>query len=471
MKEKNSFLPIYVLVIAVFITFTAASILSVGLEESDNNRRVNILLATRIYDIIGNDLYKAITVSKTMSNDSFMIKRLKNENSYEREEFDSTVVTYLNKMKTSMNYATAFLISDRTKRYYTYEGLHLIINPEKNERDFWYSNFLKKRKKYDLNVHIAKQNHDAWTIFVNTLITDEKDIPLGVCGVGVDMSGIREELRKFGKEYDVKISFANEKGVVMVDLSEENIGRKEINIPEDIKKNPGEFVYEPGRFGHFKITKYIEDLNWYLVVESSDKGYFRGAFLSTALMHALLCIVMLVIIFKAMQYASENTKKLHTASFIDGPTGLFNKRAFEDFKEHMKQVKIPVYFTVMTADLNGLKRINDTLGHEAGDELIREGGKALQSVIEDYGAVYRTGGDEFIGLFNAPPDELESIKNRIAERTAAHRGKYVDSISVSLGFAASIENPELSLDDLVKLSDERMYKDKEAYYQNTGNRR
>ena len=469
--KKNSFLPIYILVIAVFITFTAASILSVGMSESDNNRKVNILLAARIYDIIGNDLYKAITVSKTMSNNSFLIDTLQRENTYPRDEFDSVITNYLNNVKNSMNYATAFLISDKTKRYYTYEGLHLIINPEKNQRDFWYSNFLKKRKKYDLNVHIAKQNHDAWTIFVNTLMTDEKEIPIGVCGVGVDMSTILNELKRFGRNYDVKIYLTNKDGVVMVDLTEENIGKKEIKIPEEFPESHSDYVYEPGRFGHFKIIKYIEDLDWYLVVKSSDNGYFRGAFLSTALMHALLCIVMLVIIFKAMQYASENTKKLHTASFVDGPTGLFNKRAFEDFKEHMKQVKIPIYFTVMTADLNGLKRINDTLGHEAGDELIASGGRALQSVIEDYGAVYRTGGDEFIGVFNIPPDELQSIKDKIAEKTAAHKGKYVNAISISLGFATRSENPELSLDELIKLSDERMYADKEAYYERTGSRR
>ena len=57
-------------------------------------------------------------------------------------------------------------------------------------------------------------------------------------------------------------------------------------------------------------------------------------------------------------------------------------------------------FVFVSLDVNGLKTINDTQGHAAGDELIKAAASCMKKCIGSYGRVYRTGGDEFIALIN-----------------------------------------------------------------------
>lgn len=67
-------------------------------------------------------------------------------------------------------------------------------------------------------------------------------------------------------------------------------------------------------------------------------------------------------------------------------------------------------FVYASIDVNGLKIVNDEIGHAAGDELIKGAAKCMKEVIGSYGKVYRTGGDEFVSIFFASKEQLETIK-------------------------------------------------------------
>lgn len=471
--KKNSFLPVYIIIVVIFILSAGISIYTIGLEGSANDRRVNTLLAARVYDVIHNDVSRAIVMSDSMSNNSFLMEDLQNEDKISSEQFEENVSKYLKNVKEDMRFATAFLISDKTKRYYTHDGLKSVMDIENNILDFWYPKFLYTNKKRALNVNIAKHNNNAWTIFVNTRIEDKNGGLLGVVGVGLNMSDVQETLKSYGKNYDVEINLVNPGGLVMVDVLDDSIKNEKIDLPQQVLDEKMDFFYEEGERGHFRIVKYLEDLDWYLIVASNDaKDKYRGAFFSTVMMHLALCILMLIVVFRAMNYASDNTRRLHEASVIDGPTGLFNKRAFEELKEHLKaRKKVPPNFIVMTADLNGLKSVNDNMGHEAGDELIAGGAFVLKTVVEKYGIPYRTGGDEFMAILRVPMSELDGLKAEFEKAMNEWHGKIVPNLSVSYGFASSEENPDMDIESLVKLSDSRMYAHKEEYYKRTGAKR
>ena len=109
------------------------------------------------------------------------------------------------------------------------------------------------------------------------------------------------------------------------------------------------------------------------------------------------------------------------------------------------------------ADLDHLKEINDTYGHMAGDELLRVLGKIFNDVISPYGKAYRVGGDEFICV--------------LLDISAETFNKLLSDCKMLVGTTASIggvfvNNLEKGFDELLKKSDQSMYKEKELFYQN-----
>ncbi|MBP3722329.1 MAG: hypothetical protein J6I62_03635, partial [Selenomonadaceae bacterium] len=127
--KKNPFLPVYIVVVAIFVLSAGISVYSIGQEGQKNDRRVNTLLAARVYDVISNNLSRAIVMSNSMSNNSFLIEDLKNEDKYAPNEFGANVKKYLANVKEDMNFATAFVISDKSRRYFTHKGLNSVLDP------------------------------------------------------------------------------------------------------------------------------------------------------------------------------------------------------------------------------------------------------------------------------------------------------------------------------------------------------
>lgn len=163
----------------------------------------------------------------------------------------------------------------------------------------------------------------------------------------------------------------------------------------------------------------------------------------------------------------ENERKM-TEQFIishtDELTSLMNRRAYEeDLKSYFSKAmeNTLVYVSI---DANGLKGVNDTLGHMAGDELIVGAADCLKSSLGAYGKVYRIGGDEFAAIIFANSKQLNSIKSELEKRMTNWRGTMVKKLSLSVGYIAKSEYPDWTIIELAKEADNRMYKAKEEYY-------
>lgn len=138
----------------------------------------------------------------------------------------------------------------------------------------------------------------------------------------------------------------------------------------------------------------------------------------------------------------------------DALTRLWNRATFYEDCKRMKNAVT----AVASIDMNGLKTINDSRGHEAGDRALRMIGRALRSILNRKTLAYRVGGDEFIALFlQAGEEEI----NRALEKfeTAVQQ----DGLSVSIGVAVR-QNARDSLDELIRKSDRIMYENKSSYY-------
>lgn len=151
----------------------------------------------------------------------------------------------------------------------------------------------------------------------------------------------------------------------------------------------------------------------------------------------------------------------------DALTGLLSRYAYSFALNNYKKT-MPADFVAFSIDVNGLKQVNDTLGHEAGDELICGAARCIEKVFGNYGSCYRTGGDEFIVLASMEEDVVLSSIEALRKETAKWKGKKVSSLSLSIGYSMSKGGDNLSCEALVRDADKGMYEDKEEYYLSNG---
>ena len=152
-------------------------------------------------------------------------------------------------------------------------------------------------------------------------------------------------------------------------------------------------------------------------------------------------------------------------AYIDQMTELQNRRAFEEMNTRVRE-EMPGYCCLVLADINGLKQINDRIGHEAGDELITASAECLRRGFAGIDSIYRIGGDEFCVFITDEETGTARCLEQVAESCAGWKGKYVNGFSLSYGYADSKEFPDI--DSIRRAADERMYQFKRQFYINNG---
>ena len=132
-----------------------------------------------------------------------------------------------------------------------------------------------------------------------------------------------------------------------------------------------------------------------------------------------------------------------------------------------KQQLLPA--AVMVLDLDGLKQINDSLGHQAGDLLLKTAAAIIRDAAPAESTVSRIGGDEFaILLTDADLSVVETIRQRIAARVLHYNADHPAlPVGISAGIAVATSKP-LSMRELFKQADANMYQDKKSRKQNAG---
>ena len=171
---------------------------------------------------------------------------------------------------------------------------------------------------------------------------------------------------------------------------------------------------------------------------------------------------------RVIEEEKKNEEILVKKSIIDELTGLYNRRAYEEDILEYSSKAIGDDFVYASIDVNGLKVVNDEIGHAAGDELIKGAADCMIKAFGSYGKVYRTGGDEFVSILFAGEEQLASIKADLVRITEEWSGKLVSSLALSVGYVEKREFEEETILDMAKVADKRMYQAKSAYYSKKG---
>ncbi len=158
----------------------------------------------------------------------------------------------------------------------------------------------------------------------------------------------------------------------------------------------------------------------------------------------------------------EHLRVIEQASLTDPLTGLGNRRALDRALAALTEHG-DAPFALITIDLDGLKQVNDTLGHEWGDVMLREFGRGLQASVQTDDRVYRLGGDEYVVLLQGCPPDPEvatlTLVDRAADQVRLHPELRTFQASAGL---ASWPDDGPSAGALLHRADERMYQQKRA---------
>ena len=178
---------------------------------------------------------------------------------------------------------------------------------------------------------------------------------------------------------------------------------------------------------------------------------------------ALLAFCLIYIMSRRIQ-ALES--EIHDLSLRDELTGLYNRRGFYVLASQALRLaqRLRAPYSVIFIDVDNLKPINDTFGHEAGSELLKEISSILVTNFREIDIIGRLGGDEFVVAVSAGLGELALVIQRLEAATDSANSTpgRACRISFSYGHATSQIGLHQTLDDLLSEADSRMYQTKRS---------
>lgn len=240
---------------------------------------------------------------------------------------------------------------------------------------------------------------------------------------------------------------------------------------EEYKKNNSVLIYDLEEYKNVSLNMYNvlkpQGINTLITAPLEANGRYIGFFgvdnPPVDAMNEIREILRLLAYFiSQLLQEKQYENKLVYYSYYDSLTGVRNRRAITEFESEELDASKPYGFIM--CDVNGLKIMNDTLGHEAGDALLTDVAKSLVKAFGNTN-VYRVGGDEF-AIY-----DCESDKTAFFEKVAQAR-EYISNLgrSVSLGCVYE-ENGNPDYEAAKTEADKIMYVEKQKYYEGRHDRR
>lgn len=164
----------------------------------------------------------------------------------------------------------------------------------------------------------------------------------------------------------------------------------------------------------------------------------------------------------------ERIDYINGLAYTDSLTGIGNKTAYNEIALDMdRRIKEgEASFAVFLMDLNNLKKMNDTFGHEAGDMLLIDASHIMKETF-DPETLYRIGGDEFVAVLTNESVEryeqlMEYFKDEIARFNHSSAKRYEQELQIARGIALYDSSKDKSFADVFRRADDLMYKNKQA---------
>ena len=215
----------------------------------------------------------------------------------------------------------------------------------------------------------------------------------------------------------------------------------------------------------------IYHINYARIDLDGCKNYFQESIARVTATNGIVHFVCGFRNIDAIIEEEKNRRMLYSMAHVDHMTGLSNRRSFDEYMDSCRGLPVEDELVFMSFDLNNLKEVNDTRGHEFGDRLIAGAAECMKKVLGGYGTIYRTGGDEFVAVLTVQKSQLKDMVGALEKCFGAWRSDGSNSLSISMGYVCGYEDCAGTIDDMRREAEKRMYAHKADYYMKDGNDR
>nr|WP_298143033.1 sensor domain-containing diguanylate cyclase [uncultured Pseudomonas sp.] len=471
-RQRPLILLILVLLGCGFITTSLVSYYSAldSIRASIVNTELP-LTSDNVYSEIQKDLIRPILISSMMSRDTYM-----RDWAIAGEGDVGQITRYLQEVQEHYGTVTSFFISEQSRTYYQAKGVLKQID-KAEPRDAWYFRVRDMQAPYEINVDVDMANQDRLTVFINYKVFDYQHRFIGATGVGLTVDDVVELIDTYQQRYNRSVFFVDPSGhVVLTGTSGGAMGAKAgqtlgelpglSSLMPQSEPQSGNFQYQENGRNHFLNVRFIPELNWYLFVDKHENGALAGIRTSLYL-NLLVCLLVTAIVVTIVGVALRRYQARITAlATTDQLTELLNRRGFDLLANQALQEtrRNQGELCALLLDLDNFKELNDTHGHQAGDQVLRGFAHNLRDDLRQSDILCRWGGEEFVLLLkDTSVEQARVLAQKIRRQTEQSEFHYNGSalhITTSIGLAQL--HAEESLEQLLLRADRALYRAKQG---------
>lgn len=467
MQNKRIFTA--VLTALLLVGFIATSLISYFVAKdsivSHLEEQMLPLTSDNIYSEIQRDLLQPVLISSLMANDTFVVEWA------EAGEDPARMSSYLNQIRRKYNSITAFYVSDTSLRYYHPDGVIKTLNPE-DPADAWYFRVRQQNNDYEINIDQDTADRSRLSIFVNYRVLDNNGKFIGVTGIGLSVTSVAGLIENYQKRYGRQIFFVDREGQVTLHGSAFN---DEVYLQNKagldrlftrILTSPSASVTYDAKGGDtiYLNSRLVPEFDWFLIVEQiNDPASQRveaALIVNVLISIGISLLVLLTVYFTLGGYQ----RRLEDMASRDKLTGAASRQVFDGiFGRAVKSAERKnVPLSLLTMDIDNFKEINDTYGHQHGDQVLRTFARIIRQQVRDADTLCRWGGEEFLLLLESC-DLARAVKIAEGIRNAVKAHSFTfgtDTKILTLSLGVAEHKPDETQEALIERCDQALYRSK-----------
>ncbi len=460
------------LIVLMAVGFLATSLSSYFVAHDSLSRQLSEqtlpLTSDNIYSEIQRDLLRPVLISSLMASDTFLRDWVM---AGEIEELQ--IRAYLEQIQSRYDTITAFFVSDATHRYYHPSGVIKEVSPEDPEDD-WYFRVRGLRDPYEINIDDDTADRSRLSIFINYRVLDASGALIGVTGVGLAVNSVVTLINNYQARYGRRIYFIDRLGNITLTGS-----NGETILESRVQERPGmtaaatQILSSPSMSLNYRRpdgesvfvnSRLVPEFDWYLVVEQVGSES-NARIQSTLMLNISISLgIMAMVLFAAHHTLRAYQGQLERMATTDRLTGVANRYVFETLFDHITKAAMrrdrPI--SLIGADIDHFKKVNDTYGHLGGDQVLRVVADIVRAHVRESDVVCRWGGEEFMILLeDCNADEAARRASVIAEAVRHQTITFGrDKIKVTLSCGVAQHHKGEPLESLTGRVDVALYEAK-----------
>ncbi len=425
------------------------------------------LTSSNIYSEIQKDLIRPILISSTMASDTFLRDWVLGG-----ERDVRAVSRYLSEIRNRYGAFSSYFISEKTRNYYTADGILRQVDLQE-QRDAWYARVRVMQPDYEINVDLDYANKNALTIFINYRVYDYDGRYLGITGIGLTVEAVRSLITDYEKRFQRSIYFVDGQGQIMLGSSLRDNGTMLRDIPgladqaaTILNETSGSYQYLANGSQYILHVNYLPELKWRLFVELNEDVALADIRRTLRFNLLISLAVTLLIVTLSHLTLARYHRHIEQAATTDKLTGLLNRHAASALVDKLlashKRSGQP--FTLLLADLDHFKLINDRHGHGIGDEVLGNVAKIFRASLRASDFAVRWGGEEFlIVLQDCNAEQGRQVAEKIRCALAAARlSESVAELQATISIGVSEYRPGEHPEQTVGRADRALYQAKRS---------